>query len=109
MFEHLLQLAEQSGGDTAQLTERDFLAELLAHHPSITVGLIGHAERNSSTTESSVSVAAGVRVGNMDGRPRRATLGASLGLKARRETSRSQTPIEGYMTMVLKDSTAQSR
>lgn len=75
MFEHLLQLAEQSGGDTAQLTERDFLAELLAHHPSITVGLIGHAERNSSTTESSVSVAAGVRVGNMDGRPRRATLG----------------------------------
>ncbi|TWR32161.1 type III effector, partial [Xanthomonas vasicola] len=109
MFEHLLQLAEQSGGDTAQLTERDFLAELLAHHPSITVGLIGHAERNSSTTESSVSVAAGVRVGNMDGRPRRATLGASLGLKARRETSRTQTPIEGYMTMVLKDSSAQSR
>ncbi len=109
MFEHLLQLAEQSGGDTAQLTERDFLAELLAHHPSITVGLIGHAERNSSTTESSVSVAAGVRVGNMDGRPRRATLGASLGIKARRETSRTQTPIEGYMTMVLKDSSAQSR
>jgi|GEM_PF-2487491 len=109
MFEHLLQLAEQSGGDAAQLSKRDFLGELLAHHPSITVGLIGHAERNSSATESSISVAAGVRVGNMDGRPRRATLGASLGLKARRETFRSQTPIEGYMTMVLKDSSAQSR
>ncbi|KKY03563.1 type III effector, partial [Xanthomonas citri pv. fuscans] len=109
MFEHLLQLAEQSGGDAGRLTERDFLGELLAHHPSITVGLIGHAERNASATESSLSVAAGVRVGNMDGRPRRATLGASLGLKARRETSRSQTPIEGYMTMVLKDSSAQSR
>ncbi|MEB1392600.1 XopZ family type III secretion system effector [Xanthomonas campestris pv. campestris] len=109
MFEHLLQLAEQSGGDAGQLTERDFLGELLAHHPSITVGLIGHAERNASATESSLSVAAGVRVGNMDGKPRRATLGASLGLKARRETSRSQTPIEGYMTMVLKDSSAQSR
>ncbi|MEE5090912.1 XopZ family type III secretion system effector [Xanthomonas euvesicatoria] len=109
MFEHLLQLAEQSGGDAGRFTERDFLGELLAHHPSITVGLIGHAERNASATESSLSVAAGVRVGNMDGRPRRATLGASLGLKARRETSRSQTPIEGYMTMVLKDSSAQSR
>ncbi|XUP35362.1 XopZ family type III secretion system effector (plasmid) [Xanthomonas axonopodis pv. vasculorum] len=109
MFEHLLQLAEQSGGVAGQLSERDFLGELLAHHPSITVGLIGHAEREASATESSLSVAAGVRVGNMDGRPRRATLGASLGLKARRETSRSQTPIEGYMTMVLKDSSAQSR
>ncbi|MBV6814999.1 XopZ family type III secretion system effector [Xanthomonas campestris pv. passiflorae] len=109
MFEHLLQLAEQSGGDAGQLSERDFLGELLAHHPSITVGLIGHAERQASATESSLSVAAGVRVGNMDGRPRRATLGASLGVKARRETSRSQTPIEGYMTMVLKDSSAQSR
>ncbi|MDO7939628.1 XopZ family type III secretion system effector [Xanthomonas euvesicatoria pv. eucalypti] len=109
MFEHLLQLAEQSGDDAGQLSERDFLGELLAHHPSITVGLIGHAERNTSATESSLSVAAGVRVGNMDGQPRRATLGASLGVKARRETSRSQTPIEGYMTMVLKDSSAQSR
>ncbi|QHG89105.1 MULTISPECIES: XopZ family type III secretion system effector [Xanthomonas] len=109
MFEHLLELAEQAGGDTGQLTRQDFLAELLAHHPSITVGLIGHAERNSSATESSVTIAAGVRVGKMDGQPRRATLGASLGLKARRETSRSQTPIEGYMTMVLKDSSAQSR
>lgn len=68
MFEHLLQLAEQSGGDAGQLSERDFLGELLAHHPSITVGLIGHAERQASATESSLSVAAGVRVGNMDGR-----------------------------------------
>lgn len=109
MFEHLLQLAEQSGDDAVQLSKRDFLGELLAHHSSITVGLIGHAERNSSATESSLGVAAGVRVGNMDGRPRRATLGASIGLKARRETFRSQTPIEGYMTMVLKDSSAQSR
>ncbi|MFD2735805.1 XopZ family type III secretion system effector [Xanthomonas dyei] len=109
MFEHLLRLAEQSGSDGVPLAERDFLAELLAHHPSITTGLIGHAERNSSVTESSIGVAAGVRVGNMDGQPRRATLGVSIGLKAKRETSRSQTPIEGYMTMVLKDSSAQSR
>ncbi|PPU97213.1 type III effector [Xanthomonas hyacinthi] len=109
MFEHLLRLAGEAGSDGAPLAQRDLLGELLAQHPTITVGVIAGAQRQSSSTESSIAATAGVRVGEMDGRPRRATLGASLGVKARRETASSQTPIAGYMKMLLKDSTAQSR
>ncbi|CTP93367.1 putative type III effector protein [Xanthomonas translucens pv. poae] len=109
MFEHLLRLAGEPDSDGVPLAQRDLLGALLAEHPSITVGVIDAAQRTSSSTESSIAATAGVRVGEMDGRPRRATLGASVGVKARRESASSQTPIAGYMNMLLKDSTAQSR
>ncbi|MCT8285736.1 type III effector [Xanthomonas translucens pv. translucens] len=109
MFEHLLRLAGAPDSEGVPLAQRDLLGELLAQHPSITVGVIDGAQRTASSTESSIAATAGVRVGEMDGRPRRVTLGASVGVKARSESASSQTPIAGYMNMLLKDSTAQSR
>ncbi|UKE45550.1 XopZ family type III secretion system effector [Xanthomonas cerealis] len=109
MFEHLLRMAGEPDSDGVPLAQRDLLGALLAEHPSITVGVIDGAQRTASSTESSIAATAGVRVGEMDGRPRRVTLGASVGVKARRESASSQTPIAGYMNMLLKDSTAQSR
>ncbi|PPT93395.1 type III effector [Xanthomonas theicola] len=109
MFEHLLHLAGEADSDGVPLAQRDLLGQLLAQHPSITVGAIAGAQRRSSSTESSIVASAGVRVGEMDGRPRRATFGVSLGLKGRRETASSQTPVAGYMKTLLRDSIAQSR
>lgn len=107
MFEHLMHLA---GDDQAgPLEQRDLLHELLAHHPSLTVGLIDNATRRTTSTESNLAATAGVRVGDVDGKPRRASIGGSLGLKSKRDSSHTSTTIAGYMTTVSKDSSAQTR
>ncbi len=107
MFEHLMHLISDTSA--GPLEHRDLLGELLARHPSITVGLIADAPRKLRSNESSIMGTAGIRVGKVEGDPRRVSLGALAGFKARSENITTCTPLTGYMTMMMKDSLAQSR
>ncbi|WP_415266034.1 XopZ family type III secretion system effector [Acidovorax sacchari] len=106
-YEHLLRLAEP-GPDGAP-ARHDWLRELLAHHPELSAGLIDDARRSSTGTETNVSASAGLRVGEVAGRGRRAGVAASLGAKMRQDNGRTATTIAGYMTTVYRDATASSR
>ncbi|ADX46784.1 putative secreted protein [Paracidovorax avenae ATCC 19860] len=106
-YEHLLRLAEP-GPDGAP-ARHDWLRELLAHHPELSAGLIDDAQRSSTGTETNVSASAGLRVGEVAGRGRRAGVAASLGAKMRQDNGRTATTIAGYMTTVYRDATASSR
>ncbi|WP_375575518.1 XopZ family type III secretion system effector [Paracidovorax oryzae] len=106
-YEHLLRLAEP-GPDGAP-ARHDWLRELLGHHPELSAGLIDDARRSSTGTETNVSASAGLRVGEVAGRGRRAGVAASLGAKMRQDNGRTATTVAGYMTTIYRDATASSR
>ncbi|SDP22692.1 hypothetical protein SAMN04489708_10976 [Paracidovorax cattleyae] len=106
-YEHLLRLAEP-GPDGAP-ARHDWLRELLAHHPELSAGLIDDAQRSSTGTETNVSASAGLRLGEVAGRGRRAGVAASLGAKMRQDNGSTATTVAGYMTTVYRDATASSR
>jgi hypothetical protein len=85
------------------------MRELLAHHPGLNFGLIDNAPRHTAGIESNVSGVAALRAGAVAGRARRANLSASLGLKSKKESNRTDTTVAGYMTTVYRDSTAQAK
>ena len=107
MFKHLLQLATpQPDGSPAR---RDWMRELLAHHPSLNIGLIENAPRQTLGTESNVSGSAMLRAGVVAGRPRRAGIAATVGVKSKQDTSNTRTTVAGHMTTIYRDSTAQAK
>lgn len=107
MFEHLLTIA--SPGPDGTPARRDWMAELLAHHPSLNMGLIDGATRRSAGTELNVQGFAGLRLMEDGGRARRMAFAASGGIKARQDRSETATTVAGDMTTIYRDSTAQAR
>ncbi len=107
MFEHLMHLVTPPADGTP--AHRDRMRELLAHHPGVNFGLIDNASRHTLAVESNVSGVAALRAGAVAGRARRANLSASLGLKSKKESSRTDTTVAGYMTTIYRDSTAQAK
>lgn len=107
MFEHLLHLATpQPDGSPAR---RDWMHELLAHHPSLNFGLIENASRQAKGSESNVSGGAALRAGVVAGRARRAGIVATAGLKSKQDISHTRTTVAGHMTTIYRDSTAQTK
>ncbi len=105
MYQHLLTLAARHGAGGPD----DWMQELLAHHANLNIGLIDDAVRENGGTESNASLFAGLRAGTVDQRPRRVNLSVSVGVKARRDQGRTQTEVEGCMTTLYRDSTAQAK
>ena len=106
-YEHLLRLA--APGPDGAPARHDWLRELLAHHPELSAGLIDAAERSGTGTEANVSASAGLRVGAVAGRGRRAGVAATLGVKTRQDQGRTSTTVAGYMTTIYRDATASVR
>jgi hypothetical protein len=107
MYEHLVTLADRE--HRGEHATGDWMRELLAYHDNLNVGLIDNAVRENTSTETNVSAFAGVRVGEVDERPRRVNLSLSAGVKAKRDQGRTQTEVTGYMTTLYRDSTAQAK
>lgn len=107
MYEHLLALAASHEGGTP--APDDWMRELLAHHDNLNIGLIDGAVRENTGTETSASLFAGLRLGEVDDRPRRVNLSISGGVKTKRDQTRTQTEVAGYMTTLYRDSTAQTK
>jgi len=105
MYEHLMTLADRE--QRGEQVTGDWMRELLAHHDNLNIGLIDKAARQNTGTETNASLFAGVRVGVVDDRPRRVNLSLSAGIKAKRDQSRTETEVAGYMTTLYRDSTAQ--
>jgi len=105
MFEHLMHLVTPDGTPA----NPDRMRELLAHHPGVNFGLIDNASRHTLAIESNVSGVAALRAGAVAGRARRANLSASLGFKSKKESSRTDTTVAGYMKTIYRDSTAQAK
>ncbi|SFD57377.1 XopZ family type III secretion system effector [Paracidovorax konjaci] len=106
-YEHLLQMA--TPGPDGAPARRDWMRELLAHHPELSAGLIDDAQRSSTGTETNVSASVGLRVGEVADRGRRAGVAASLGLKMRQDNGQTATTVAGYMTTIYRDATATAR
>ncbi|PVY67056.1 hypothetical protein C8E08_4485 [Paracidovorax citrulli] len=106
-YEHLLRLA--APGPDGAPARHDWLRELLAHHPELSAGLIDGAQRSGAGTETNVSASAGLRVGEVAGRGRRAGVAAGLGVKTRQDNGRTATTVAGYMTTIYRDATASAR
>jgi len=106
-LEHLIDMAAPPGD--GQPARKDWMRELLAEHPELSIGLIDNAERSSSGTETNVSVSVGLRVGEVAGRGRRAGAAASVGVKARQDNGQTRTTVAGYMTTIYRDATAQMK
>lgn len=106
-YEHLLQMA--TPGPDGAPARRDWMRELLAHHPELSAGLIDDAQRSSTGTETNVSASAGLRVGEVADRGRRAGVAASVGLKMRQDNGQTATTVAGYMTTIYRDATATAR
>lgn len=107
MFEHLMHLVTPPPDGAPE--SRDRMRELLAYHPGLNLGLIDNASRRTVGVESNISGIAALRAGAVAGRARRANVSASLGLKSRRESTRTATTVAGYMTTIYRDSTAQAK
>lgn len=107
MFEHLMHLVTPPPDGTPANPDR--MRELLAHHPGVNFGLIDNASRHTLGMESNISGVAALRAGAVAGRARRANVSASLGLKSKKESSRTDTTVAGYMTTIYRDSTAQAK
>jgi hypothetical protein len=107
MFEHLMHLVTPPPDGTPEC--RDRMRELLAYHPGLNLGLIDNASRQTLGVESNISGIAALRAGAVAGRARRANVSASVGLKSRKESTRTQTTVAGYMTTIYRDSTAQAK
>lgn len=106
-YEHLLRLA--APGPDGAPARHDWLRELLAHHPELSAGLIDAAERSGTGTETHVSASAGLRVGAVAGRGRRAGVAGTLGVRTRQDQGRTATTAAGYMTTIYRDATASVR
>jgi len=107
MFEHLMHLVTPPPDGTPEC--RDRMRELLAYHPGLNLGLIDHAPRQTVAVESNISCIAALRAGAVAGRARRANVSAAVGLKSRKESTRTRTTVAGYMTTIYRDSTAQAK
>lgn len=100
MFEHLTHLAKpQPDGSPAR---KDWMCELLAHHPNLNVGLIDNAPRKTVSTESNISGGAALRAGCFN-------MGGMMGLKSKQDKNSTSTTVAGNMTTIYKDSTAQTK
>ncbi|WCM94970.1 hypothetical protein M5C99_09775 [Acidovorax sp. NCPPB 2350] len=106
-YEHFLRLSAPNPDGTP--ARRDWMHELLAHHPQLSVGLIENAQRSSTGTETNVSASVGVRVGEVADKGRRAGVAASAGLKMRQDNGKTATTVAGYMTTIYRDATATAR
>ncbi|GKT24752.1 XopZ family type III secretion system effector [Acidovorax sp. SUPP3334] len=106
-LEHLIAMAAPPGD--GQPARKDWMRELLAEHPELSIGLIDGAERSSSGTETNVSASVGLRVGEVAGRGRRAGAAASVGVKARQDNGQARTTVAGYMTTIYREATAQMK
>lgn len=106
-LEHLFDMAAPTGD--GQPARRDWMRELLAHHPELSMGIIDDAQRSSMGTETNVSLSAGVRVGEVAGKGRRAGVSAGVGVKSRQDNGQTRTTVAGYMTTIYRDATAQMK
>lgn len=106
-MEHLFDMAAPPGD--GQPARRDWMRELLAQHPELSVGIIDDAQRSSMGTETNVSLSAGVRVGEVAGKGRRAGVSAGVGVKSRQDNGQTRTTVAGYMTTIYRDATAQMK
>ncbi|GKS83555.1 hypothetical protein AVMA1855_05405 [Acidovorax sp. SUPP1855] len=106
-MEHLFDMAAPTGD--GQPARRDWMRELLAHHPELSMGLIDDAQRSSMGTETNVSLSAGVRVGEVAGKGRRAGVSAGVGVKSRQDNGQTRTTVAGYMTTIYREATAQMK
>lgn len=107
MYEQLMTLVDRE--QRGEQVTGDWMRELLAHHDNLNIALIDKAVRKNAGTETNASLFAGVRVGEVDDRPRRVNLLLSAGIKAKRDQGRTQTEVAGYMTTLYRDSTAQTK
>lgn len=107
VYEHLMTLTDRAR--RGEPVPDDWMRELLAHHDNLNIGLIDKAARSTVGTEFNLSLFAGARMGEVDGRPRRVNLSISGGMKARQDKSITQTEVAGYMTTLYRDSTAQAK
>ncbi|CAM3902667.1 XopZ family type III secretion system effector [Paracidovorax anthurii] len=106
-YEHFIRLATPNPDGTP--ARKDWLHELLAHHPELSAGLIDDAQRSSMGTETNASISVGVRVGEVADKGRRAGVAASAGLKMRQDNGQTATTVAGYMTTIYRDATATAR
>jgi hypothetical protein len=107
MFEHLMHLVTPPPDGSPEC--RDRMRELLAYHPGLNLGLIDNASRRTLGVESNFAGVAALRAGAVAGRARRANVSLSLGLKSKKESTRTDTTVAGYMTTLYRDSTAQAK
>jgi hypothetical protein len=107
VYEHLMDLTDRA--QRGEPVPHDWMRELLAHHDNLNIGLIDNAVRNTVGTETNGTFFAGLRVGEVDDRPRRVNLSVSGGFKAKQDKTRTETKVAGYMTTLYRDSTAQTK